>query len=257
MKDNRDSDSINRRSFLKTAGASAATLTTMTGVGSAEPGFHETIERAQLIRNKTGSQEAFLKYIRKHGYEAVNKRYQYSPQSASSDGISTQKLNDGNLTVDLVLVYRYFHCSLEEIYTEYSWDWNNTDSYGEPPKDYVSLGWPTDHYDYQGETHGADVSLFDRSNSLNGAIWDYEDNQLGSGDSDYAYAGCYLKETTTDQDRHVGGKYRHTFQDVEVSGWGFGSDGSVSVSFSPVDKVWRSGYEQIYESEADYEYNNC
>jgi len=258
IRNNDPADGLDRRTFLRNAGASAIALSTATGVGSAEPGFHEIIEQAQQIRVKTGSQERFLQHLRKHDLGVVNKHDRYSVPKQASNDVSTQELDDANLDTNLSLVYRYYQCSLDDIYTEYSWDWSNTDGFGEPPKDYISLGWPTDHYDYQSQTNGgSDTSLFDRSNSLNGAIWDYEDNQISSGGSDYSYAGCYLKETTTDQDRHIGGKYRHTFQDVEITGWGFSSDGSVSMSFSPVDHAWRSGFKSIYESEADHQYTNC
>lgn len=264
--DNNSRRRFDRRSFLKTAGVSAAALTGVSTVGSAEPGFRETIEQAQLIRRRTGSQEAFLKYLRKHGYVVTNQRQHHKvPAHVSSDGISTQKLEKNDLTTNLTLVYNYFQCSLEDIYTEYSWDWNLSTGGGDAPKDYVSMGWPTDHYNYQSETHGDRVTHFNRDNDGGASVWEYDDGPLGTGwggeESHSSYAGCYISEVSTNEDRHIGAKYRHTWENIELTGWTYtsGPNGEVTwtPTFSDVEHIWRSGYEQIYESDAEYNYNNC
>lgn len=246
---------------------SAATLTVASGVGTAQPGFREAIEQAQLVRDRTGSHELYLKYLHNQGFEVANRSQQYAVpvRPADEDDVSAQELDDGNLSVELTLVYNYFHCSLQNIYSEYSWDWNNTDSFGEPPKDYVSMGWPTDHYTYESETHGDRVNHFDRDNNGGASVWEYEDEPLGTGwgdeESHSSYAGCYVTKSSTNEDRHIGAKYRHTWENIELTGWSYtmGPDGETTWApeFSSVEYVWNDGFEKIYESEAEYDNTNC
>jgi len=259
------SPDFDRRTFFKTAGVTAAGLSGIPMVGSAESSFREDVERAHRIREKTGSQKQFLKYLRKRGYEVVNKQFHNQVPAHADDGVSTQKLEKNDLTTNLTLVYRYYQCSLDEIYTEYSWDWNLSTGGGDAPKDYVSMGWPTDHYTYESQTGGDRVTHFDRDNDGGASVWEYKDAPLGTGwggeESHSSYAGCYLTKSTTNEDRHIGAKYRHTWESIELTGWSYtvGPNGETTWApqFSNVDHVWRSGYEQIYESEADYEYTNC
>lgn len=256
-------DGINRGRFLKSTGAAAIAASSLATVGSAKPSFEDIIDRAHRIREKTGSQAKFLKYLRKHDLAVANQRRHHTVPM-QSDGPSTQNLSEGDLTTNLTLVYNYYQCSLDNIYTEYSWDWQVSSGSGESPVDYVSMGWPTDHYLYESETHGERVSHFDRDNDGGASVWEYDDTNLGGylgDDSHSSYAGCYLNKSSTDQDRHVGAKYRHTWEDVELTGWSYtvGSEGETSWApqFSTVEKIWNGGFEKIYESEAEYNYTNC
>lgn len=246
---------VTRRSVLGLLGSTAVAGSVPT-VGSAKPEFRKIIDQAHRIREKTGSQQRFLKYLRSHGLTVANQRTEYVVP-AQSEGISTAEISENYLDVELTLVYNYYQCSLENIYTEYSWTWDVQSGNGETPKDFISLGWPSDHYDYDSETHGSNVNHYDRDNDLTGSVWKYDDSHLSAGDTDSSYAGCYLKETTTDQDRHVGGKYRHTWNSIELDSITYSSDGVVEVTFENTTDRWKSGFEKIYESEAEHNTTNC
>lgn len=234
-------------------------------VGAAKPDFEEIIERAHHLREKTGSQERFLQYLRNQGLVVANRRTHYKVPAQGTDGFTTQQLDENDLTTDITLVYQYFQCSLEDIYTEYHWTWDLDSGFGELPNDHVSMGWPLDHYNYESEYHGERVSHVDAHADGGGSAWSYDDTPSGGfskGDSHSSYAGCYLTEESTNEDRHIGAKYRHTYQEGDLEDWTWAVDSSTEdvhwvPTYSEETTIWNGGFESIYKSEAEHDTTNC
>lgn len=253
-----DIPAASRRHVLEAIGGAVA-LGGISKVGSAKRDLREIIDRAHRIREKTNSQKKFLRYLRNQGLAVANQRQSYT--ISRNDGLGVQKLSEADLTTDITLVYRYYQCTLEEIYTEYSWTWDVSEGFGDVPEDGVSMGWPLDHYSYDGQTSGERTTHLDAHADGGGSAWEYDDTQLAGGSSHSSYAGCYLTEESTDEDRHVGAKYRHTYQDGNLEDWSWSVDSQENVhwvpSYSEDTEVWKGGFESIYKSEADEEFTNC
>jgi hypothetical protein len=252
-----------RRNVLKTAGAGLATVTGVSTIGSAEPSFQELLDRAHRIREKTGSQERFLSYLRKHGLSVGNVRTHHKvPAQADGDDVSTQKLVEDDLYTNISLIYEYFQCSRTNTYTEYSWEWDVNSGGGESGDDLVSIGWAKDHYDYDSQESGERVNHYESTDGQNSHAWKYDDSQLGSGDSHWSYVGCNISEHSTNEVRHIGAKYRHTYEETTVTGIYTTFDGGeeppeLHAETGSVDKLWKGGFEQIDETEAETDSTNC
>lgn len=245
----------NRRNVLKSLGASAIVAGGVPVIGSASPSFREKIERAIRIREKTGRHENFVKYLRKNDVIVDTNEYQYRVPlegNSTDGGVSTESLDDANLSVNVTLTYEYSSCydSSPTIYTDYYWDWNNVDGYGETGGDVVSLSWPETHWYYDSQYSGNRVTHYDRSG--HGSVWKFDDSFLSSGDSFSTYAGCYISEgsgvTSTSR---IYGKYRHTYQTYDICSVTYNSDGTTAVTFCSSTDKWISGYDNIEKSNRD------
>ncbi|OAQ54812.1 hypothetical protein HTG_04390 [Natrinema mahii] len=265
-KDNQGKVEINRRNALKSAAVGIASLGSFSLVGSAKSNhgqsFDEIYEQARKIRRETGKQERFVDFLESQGcYVKSNSKDipVYRPKEAN-DGISVQRLEKDHFSSDMTLTY-YQRCLETEAYVDYSIDISENQWIvfeGEPGPDEITISWNGDHYridDGSWYSEGENVSY--KSSQLSGINWEVDDNSLcGKKCNESIAVGTRIELLETDQERAVRGKYHHTWNEEEYSGFGVSTAGSVVWSYAPTEHSWEGAYETREDSDA-VRYRSC
>lgn len=200
--------------------------------------------QARHIREKTGSQEKFKKYLRNHADYFESKR-----TKQGGNGFSTSDWDESDITTDLTLTYYYDRCTgdTEDPYAYFDLHVN---LYGggdaEEGNDEITLSWNDSHYRIENNSSyssGDTDNLSHRRQELNGTTWSYDDAAAcGFGCSDRnIYVGCKAQLLNVDQERGVQGAYWDAYQKTEISGVSFGAGGGVKLTLSNETKVDQHG----------------
>ncbi|MFQ3319001.1 MAG: hypothetical protein ACI80F_001061 [Natronomonas sp.] len=238
----------NRRKVIKTAAVIGSASIAGTSIASGSTaGFRSTIEHSQVIKQSTGSIEAWLDYLEKHDVYGETKNQIYSPDK----GITTKKVEKSELDINITLLE---DCDTDEYYAELSWEYENN-PWGEPPQDGVGLAYDSDWwklaYDNIYDTTSTSTYVEPKEE------WGYDfegpgyavEDQYAAGDSteSYHYAGVYLveREDSVDpSDREIQGNYVHTWDEIDITGGSVGFPAGISLSVSENDKKWDTKTEQ-------------
>jgi hypothetical protein len=254
---------MNRRKLLKATGATITTAP-LFGVASAREdtkhgrSFEEHAAQARKIRKKTGSQEQFVKYHRRHADYVTNKQWNkklphHRADKDDSDGPSNERLYSGESDVEITVGYYLREDCGGEDYAQIDLHADITTDQGgdgKPDKDNFALAWNDDHYRYEDGSAYIDgcnnCSL--RKQELNGVSWDWSDGDACYYSCDTNFAlGCNAELLTTDQERAIQAKHNHTWNELEISGVSFSSGGNISVQVSTDDYLEELAYRIVEE----------
>jgi hypothetical protein len=252
-----------RRSLLKAGGATVGTALVPSVVGATQgsPTNSERAdriqERALEIRDRTGSQEQFERYLSTNADYFASRRMSFTPASFESDA-STDNWSEDAISTDLVLTYYYDSCTSGDPYAYFDYYITVDSDYGsgEAGPDQHSIGWADHHYRYEQDSayHDTDMdNLSLKKESLNGVDWEWKDGKSCSwgwcGTKDY-YVGCKAQLLTTDQERDVDASYWDMWEEATVESVSFSSSGDVTFTFSTTGRVDQYGYQIREDSDA-------
>lgn len=230
-----------RRNVLKTAGASLVGLSAFPALSSAtrkKP--PEVIQKGLRIRDKTNSTDRFVEYLRNHGFTVGRSTTTASyPLSASDDGMSTQKLDEVDLTMDLIIYYDCSTCDYDCV-VDLSWDWSQqgVDDWGEPPRDITGFYWENADWEIAtSDYYTSDLVYFD---GFDDTHTHFEFNDSKGDDGSQYYCASLLTPTgdTTESNREVGGQYTHTYDGVTIKSVYGSYPAGIQVELSNEDKEW-------------------
>jgi hypothetical protein len=248
---------MRRREFLA-SGVAASGLLSVPQVTASERSFEETYNQALKIREETGSRERFLHYLRKHA-NVVNtnkRRFIVSREEDDDDGVSTQKIKTGSISVAMTLTYE-IGCPDGDsyAYADYEFSVDSIEN-GEKGPDHISLSWNADHYrivDYGWYSADNSPNLNYNASQLNGIDWEWiDDTACGTAgcNIDGKYVGTKMELLNTDQERAVRGEWRHTWSETDYSGFGVSTGGAIVFSSSPAEHSWEGKYRTKEDAEA-------
>lgn len=265
----RQNATTSRRRLLEaTVGtASVALLPGVAGAtGGKSPSNSEKADRvhskALEIRDRTGSQTQFKRFLSKHADHFQSKRLSFTPESMRPDDLSTQNWSEDAISTDLVLTYYSDYCTSGDPYAYFDYYVTVDSDYGagEGGPDQHSIGWADHHYRYEQDSAYHDSNMDNLSlekESLNGVDWEWEDGKscgMGwCGTKDY-YVGCKAQLLNVDQERGVDASYWDMWEEATVESVSFSSSGDVTFTFTTEGRVDQYGYQIREDSDA---YSGC
>lgn len=231
-------------------GASAAVLGS--GVVGATPGegrgLREIIRRGHRVFDATQDTERYFEFLRNRSIGVATESGTMQIQKKTDGDVGTQAYYTDEISLTFGL---YGACDSSGTFTtELIWNYetnrNPNVNYGEPPLDYIGIGWRDGAWDY--ETDNLD-DLFTSSSEIEyiggsspeGPGWEF-----GEYDLDHSrgyYAGVHINWIGDEpHEDTLSASYSHTWDDVEITGVSVGYPAGVSVSVSDVDKEFTKDY---------------
>ncbi|WP_276300026.1 hypothetical protein [Halorussus lipolyticus] len=262
-------NSRSRRNILRTFGAGiASTGFAGSALGAAKKevqkkrkdSFDKAFEQARQIREKTGSQEKFVRFLTSQGFKVAREDRTFQMPTGEKGGdVSTQDFQKSELSTSMTLTEG---CDSDYMYVDYHVDIDADETSGpvgaNGPDD-ITLSWDEDHFrvvDYRWYCSADNGSI--KTTALNGLDWEYKDREACPIGCDVSWAcGGKLKKKVTDQERAVRGVYHHTWNDTEFKGFGVSSGGGVVWNFAPSEYGWEGKYETHEESSAVNNPDRC
>lgn len=252
-----------RRTFFKTGIATVGAIAG-TGLVTGDSGSNSTNvsradrnhENALRIRDETGSQEKFKRYLEDTADYFASKKMSFTPSSMEEEGPSTQSWSESKIQTDLVLTH--YHCPMSDTvaYFDYYIEVDGTYGGGEGGPDQNSISWADHHYRYQQGSAYSDSSMDNlhlKQESINGVDWEWEDGKScywSCGTKDW-YVGCKADLLSTSQERAVQASYWDMWSQATVESVSFSSSGAVSFTFSEEGRTDQYGYQITEESDAE------
>jgi len=231
-------NSFQRRKVIKTIGSSLALGGLgVTGTVAAEKrDLSDIYQKAREIRRKTDSQERFVEYLEKNSVNVTRTKSHFQkPQKYSEDnsGPSTQKVDNADLTAELLLGGDYTH-TIADYRVEIKGGYGT----GEPKNDAVSISWVNSDYDLpEGGTFTDNANpdnVYVQQSGFNGALWSFNDEYACDWGCDLWFSvGTRLKRKTTDTPRKVQATYQSAWSDgASISGMSIDYNGTVTMNLS-------------------------
>lgn len=236
----RQFDSLRRRDVLTTSGASLAGLSVIPRIGSAgQPSRDEIIQKGLRIRDKTGSTDHFVKYLRNHGFTVIRTTSTVSASKSSDSGVSPEYLDEADLTMELSIFYQCYTCDYDCV-VDLSWDWSGQDfdDWGEPPRDITGFYWEDSDWNLAtADYYRSDRVYFD---GFSGTHTSFEFNDSKGDDGDLYYCASELSPIgdVSQSEREVGGEYVHTYDSVQIESVSGSFPKGIRVKLSNDNKKW-------------------
>ena len=250
---------VNRRTMLKSLGAATAFPTAGVAVSSARsgPSFDEVLEQSHRVLQAKGPEKQH-EFLRNRGVGTAMKSTTYRmPTHTSDGGMSTQTLVESEISLTFSL---FDDCGFNgypdgTYVAELSWNYDATwDDYGDPPMDYVGIGWDDNTWYYEDNNvddmyDNSDYVNYISGTSGNGPAWEIDDeytldNGYAFDGQDNYFVGVHLVWNGTESEKSnktISASYSHTWSGVTVNSVGVSYPGGVSVGVSNENYEWNKG----------------